>query len=382
MKYFITLLIGAALAFGGTYVVSEMSHEDDHHGEDSHHDDELVAREPVRADGSFTIATSFYPLQFALEQIAGENAEIINIGAGRDPHDFRPSVQAMRTLSQADLVVLQGADFEPWGDEVKARLQADRVPVLLATANLTLREGGHAHDEDHADEHEDDHADEAAPAHDHEESEQHHDDHEAEGEHHDEHEEDGGHGHEDETRHHDDEHDHAHGAFNPHTWLDPVLFSETVEHLAEALTTLDPENAVSYAENAAALKAELTALDTTYETRLQSCTLDEVITSHAAFSYLGERYNFTIHSIAGLSTQDQPSATTLATLREEAAEGINTILLEENSIAAYGETLARETGLQTLSINPIAFSIPEGTDYLTLMQANLDTFATALNCND
>lgn len=360
MKYFIALLIGSALLIGGWYVVSEQHHDDhaddhDHNATKHHHDDELVAREPVRADGTFTIATSFYPLQFALEQIAGEKAEIINIGAGRDPHDFRPSVQAMRTLSQADLVVLQGADFEPWGDEVKARLQADRVPVLLATANLTLREGGHEHDDDHADEHEDEHATE--------------------------HEEDGDHAHDDDA-HHDDEHDHAHGAFDPHTWLDPVLFSETVEHLAKALATLDPENATTYAENAAALRARLAALDTAYQTKLQNCELDEVITSHDAFSYIAARYGFTIHAIAGLSTQDQPSALTLATLRAEAAEGIDAILLEENSIAAYGETLARETGLQTLNINPIAFIIPEGTDYLTLMERNLDTFATTLKCND
>ena len=72
---------------------------------------------------------------------------------------------------------------------------------------------------------------------------------------------------------------------------------------------------------------------------------------------------------------------TLAALREEAAEGIGAILLEESSITAYGETLARETGLQTLSLNPISYVIPDGEDYLTLMQKNLDAFAFALKCD-
>jgi ABC-type Zn uptake system ZnuABC Zn-binding protein ZnuA len=74
--------------------------------------------------------------------------------------------------------------------------------------------------------------------------------------------------------------------------------------------------------------------------------------------------------------------TTLAELRAEAAEGIGAILLEENSITAYGETLARETGLQTLSLNPIAHIIPANETYLTLMRKNLDSFATALVCNE
>jgi zinc transport system substrate-binding protein len=97
---------------------------------------------------------------------------------------------------------------------------------------------------------------------------------------------------------------------------------------------------------------------------------------------VADRYNFTAHAIAGLSTQDTPSITTLAALREEAKEGIGAILLEDNSITAYGETLARETGLRTLNFNPIAYRIPEDANYLTVMQSNLTSLATALTCNE
>lgn len=332
-------------------------HADKYGNKEEHHDDdhELVAKEPVRADGTFTITTSFYPLQFALERLTGDLAAVTNIGAGRDPHDFRPSTQDILTLQQSDLVVLQGAEYEPWGEDVEEQLEAESIPVLIATAELTLRAAGtdsHADEEEHHDEEE-------------------HDEHEDEDEHHDE----------EEDEHHEDEDEHAHGAYDPHTWLDPVLFSETVEHLTEALVTLDPENATTYEVNAATLQAELAALDTDYETTLANCTLDEVIASHDAFGYLSERYDIMIHTIGGISTQDLPSATTLAELKEEAEEGVGAILLEENSIAAYGETLAAETGLTTLPVNPIAYIIPEGADYISLMRANLETFSTALSCN-
>ncbi len=355
MKYLIGII--ALLLVGGAVYTLQSDHGDDHHDEHGHeHEEALTAKEPVRADGSFTLATSFYPLQFALERIVGDLGVVTNIGEGKDPHDFEPTTQDILTLQKADLVVLQGADFEPWGDDVITQLKSDKVPVVLATADIKLQEGGHHHEDE--DEHEEGH-----------EHEDEHDEESEEDDHEIEHEEEG-----------HDEHDH--GAFDPHTWLDPVLFGEMVEHITEAIITLDPENASTYQANASALQSELAKLDTEYKNRLTNCELDEVITSHDAFSYVAKRYNFEVHSIAGLSTQDTPSVTTLAELKEEAEEGISVILLEENSITAYGETLARETGLKTLGINPIAYIIPSEENYMTLMQKNLDTFSTALKCNE
>lgn len=353
-------------------------------------------------DNGITVATSFYPLAYAIERIVGTEGSVVNVGAGRDPHDFRPSAQDIITLQSADLVALQGAEFEPWGDDVKAQLETEGVPVVIATEPLSLHEGGHDHDhshdeEEHADEtghdeahhdeephdeadhtHEEDagHEEESNDAHSHEAE----DDHTHEDEQHDEHEEDGQ-DNEDEPGY-EDAHDHEHGAYDPHTWLDPVLMQEMVTYLTEAVVAVDPDNAATYEANAAALQADLAALHTDYEAALASCALDEVIVSHDAYGYVADRYGFTTHAIAGLSTQDQPSATTLATLLEEAAEGIDAILLEENSVAAYGETLARETGLTTLPINPISYAIPDGADYLSLMRDNATTFATALGCNE
>ncbi|MCA9358100.1 zinc ABC transporter substrate-binding protein [Candidatus Kaiserbacteria bacterium] len=302
------------------------------------------ARTDVMHAEDISIVTSFYPLEFALTRIVGDVGTVTNIGAGSDPHNFEPTTKDMVAMQRADVVVLQGAEFEPWSDSTIDRLEADGVPVIIATDTIELHEGGHNHeDEGHE---------------------------EAETEHENEHEEEV----------HEDEH--HHGAYDPHTWLDPILFSQTVTYLTERISVIDPGNAATYQENAAILQSELAALNNEYENRLADCALTEVITSHDAFGYLAERYHFEVHSIAGLSTQDTPSVTTMAELKEEAAEGIDAILLEENSVAAYGETLARETGLQTLTINPIAYIVPTGHNYLTLMRSNLTAFATALQCHD
>lgn len=369
MQKTISILIALLVLGAGAWYFATLDREHDH----DDHTDELVAKEPVRADGEFTIATSFYPLAFALETLTAGVATVTNIGAGQDPHDIQLSAANVQAMETADFVVLQGAGLEPWTEDIKAQLERAEVPVLLATAKLNLREGDHSHD--HAEE-------EHAAEHDHAHDEAHGDEHGHTTDTHseDEHVTEEAHSHDE---HGHDEHDHHdHGAYDPHTWLDPVLFSETVGELVEALSTLDPENATLYAERGAALQAELATIHTAYETRLATCTYREVITSHDAFSYVGARYGFTIHTIAGLSTQDQPSAQTLAMLGEEVAEGgVGAILLEENSIAAYGETLAAETGLRTLSINPIAYAIPDGETYLTMMEQNLAVFADALQCS-
>jgi len=377
MKYLIGIgggvIIGGfifALIFDGQQSPAQAPQEDHEHEQTA-----LFLEEAVRADGVFTVVTSFYPLAFALERIGGDKVAVENIGAGRDPHDFEPSVRDMRSLQDADLVVLQGADFEPWSDAVRDQLRAERVSVVSATAELDLRSGCHDHEEPQHEEAESER--EAASVEGHHDESHHEEPHDAEPEQ-ETHEAEPSDDHHGEST---DDHGHEHGAYDPHTWLDPVLLSETVTHLAETLATLDPENATTYETNAAALRAELAALDTEYATTLAQCELSEVITSHDAFGYVGARYDFEIHAIAGLSTQDSPSAIVLAELREEAQEGVGAILLEESSVTAYGETLSRETGLQTLTINPIAFVVPADEDHLSLSRANLEAFATALQCN-
>jgi zinc transport system substrate-binding protein len=330
----ITLFIGiAVLVIGGWLLLSLY----DDHGHESGVDWPLVAKEPVRADGTFSIVTSFYPLAFIVEQLTGDLAEVQNLSAGQDPHDYQLTTRDRLAIERADLVIIQGTDFEPWGDGVIQEMRKKQAPLIVATTQLNLREY-----EDHDDEE----------------------------------------SHEDEELHEDDEDDHGHGLYDPHTWLDPLLMKQKVETIATALSTLDPENAATYEANATTLLAELDALHEAYVSALSSCAVEEAIISHDAFGYLTNRYGIKTHAIAGLSTQDTPSATLLAALAAEAEEGITTILTEESSVTEFAETLARETGLALQPINPIAFAIPDGEDYFSLMRSNLDALVLAYSCGN
>lgn len=291
------------------------------------------------------IVASFYPLAFITEKIVGDKAEVINIAGASDVHEYEPSPQDMVKLNEADLVVFQGAELEPWTDGVIPELTQKGILTLEVTHDLELTK---------MEEHEEHH--EAAE----------HDDHED------------NHGDEHEEKDHDEHH---HGEFDPHTWLDPVLAQDMVNHILEAVVQIDPSSKTTYETNAQQLKDRFEKLDADFQTVLRQCTNNEVIVSHAAYGYLARRYGFQMHPITGFSPQDEPSAKILAELKEEAEEGITHILIEENNIKRFADTLANETGLKTLPVNPLGRgTLDPQKDFFDIMEANLQSFQLALDC--
>lgn len=299
------------------------------------------------------IVTSFYPLEYFVSEIVGDTVEVVNIGKNNDPHEFTPSAKDIVTMQEAALVVLQGAGLESWSEDVEHQLEEAGVPVFVANERLALYERKEDLHEDHEN-------------HEHEEEE------------HDVHEQD--HDHEDEHGH-DDGHDHDHGAYDPHTWLDPVLAAETVGYLTEEIVALYPEYKSVYEANAQMLIQKLSELDAAYSAALspEVCSVDEALVSHNAFGYIARRYGFTMHPIAGISTQDKPSAKLLAELKEEAEDGVLAVLTEENSVKKYAETVAQETGIMLIPINALPTGF-QGGDYIDGMRSNLESLTKAYGC--
>ncbi len=290
-----------------------------------------------------TIVASFYPLAYFAEQVVGDGLMVVNLAGATDVHEYSPTPQDMVRLNEADLVLYLEEQFEPWVGDVIPNLVAAGVPTLEVIEGLELLKM-EEHDEDDHDEH-------------------------------------GHEGHEDEHEDEDDHHGHNHGEYDPHTWLDPVLAQAMIEKITAAVVQIDPANEANYVANAAAVTKRLVALDETYRAGLSACATDEVIVSHDAYGYIAERYDLDLHAIAGLSTQDTPSAKILAELKEEAEEGITHVLVEDNSVKEFAETLARETGLATLPLNPLGRgTLDTSKDYFDVMGDNLESFRMALSC--
>ncbi len=174
------------------------------------------------------------------------------------------------------------------------------------------------------------------------------------------------------------------GAIDPHTWLDPKNMVTVTNAVAETLSTADPAHAKAFRANAETLVAQLDDLDTSFETGLRTCERRTIVTSHAAFAYLADRYDLTQVPIAGIDPSSEPSPRDLADITQMVrAEGITTVFTEELVSPAVARTVAKETGATTATLDPIEGLGDRTSDqtYLTLMQRNLTAIRAANSCS-
>jgi zinc/manganese transport system substrate-binding protein len=135
---------------------------------------------------------------------------------------------------------------------------------------------------------------------------------------------------------------------DPHWWLDPIRAARAVRLIAEALALISNGDWSVRAENAA---ATLEALDGELRTALDAIPAGrrKLITTHDAFGYFAERYEFEVIGvlISGGATQAQPDPQALAELAAVIrAEGVPAIFGETTLPTNVAEALAAEVGSQ------------------------------------
>ncbi|ACX65683.1 metal ABC transporter solute-binding protein, Zn/Mn family [Paenibacillus sp. Y412MC10] len=352
------------------------------------------------------VKTSFYPMYEFTKQVAGDLADVENlIPPGIEAHDWEPTPQDMAGISDADVLVYNGAGMEGWVDQVLESIQGTGVSAIEASKGIEIMEGtGHSHDHgeegDHGhDEHAHDHGEEGdhshdEHAHDHgEEGDHSHDehahDHGEEGDHsHDEHahdHEEGDHSHDEHAHDHEEEgHHHDHGGLDPHVWLSPAMAVKQVRNIEAGLAEAAPEHQEAFKANADAYVSKLEALDKEFRDGLKNTKRKDFITQHAAFGYLAREYGLTQVPIAGLSPDQEPSAAQMAEVIEFAKEhNVKTIFFEMLVSSNVAETIASEIGASTSVLNPIEGlteeDIADNLDYIAIMRQNLDALTKALN---
>lgn len=172
---------------------------------------------------------------------------------------------------------------------------------------------------------------------------------------------------------------------DPHFWLDPQLMSTAVQAVADALTNVSPSDAEAFRANARGYRSELAALDRDFELGLSACGRRDLVTTHAAFSYLARRYRLEQLAVAGVSPEAEPDAARLASLTAQIqARHITTVFFEDLVPSKVADTLAREAGVGTAVLSPLEgltrHDADAGKDYLAIMRDNLAAIRLALGC--
>ncbi len=282
-----------------------------------------------------TVYASFYPIYDFTNKIAGDFIDLkLIVPAGAEPHDFELSAKTLAEMENADLIILNGLEFETWTDSLPDSLSSKIVSLGENVNPLPYEE--HLHEGDsHSNE---------------------------------EHIEDG--------HSHDSEYD-------PHVWLDPLRALQMSEIIYENLSDLDPENKTIYESNFNNLKGKFIDLDLEYKQLETVQNKKEIIVSHNAFSYLAERYGLEFHSISGISPESEPSLKVLSEITDLVnSEGIKVLFFEELANEKIIHTLADETGVEADVLYTIEGmtddEIYNGEDYFSKMRLNLNKLKSAI----
>ena len=163
---------------------------------------------------------------------------------------------------------------------------------------------------------------------------------------------------------------------DPHVWLVPIRYAATAERIGEELDRR-PE--------AERFSTKLRALDREFRSGLSRCERDEIVTSHAAFGYLAERYGLEQVAITGIAPEAEPTPRELANVvRQVRAVGATTVFFETLVSPRLAETVAREVGATTAVLDPLEGLTEKesaaGEDYFSVMRENLAALRKALGC--
>ena len=348
------------------------------------------SKEPVHVVATFSIIGDM------VERIGGENVELTTIvGPDGDTHVYQPTPQAARAVAEAEILFMNGLEFEGWFERLAEAADFNGTIVVTTTGiePIAYEENDHENHEEHSethakiDEHDHDHEEHDET---HAKIDDHDHDHEEHGETHakiDDHD----HDHEEHGETHakidDHDHDHGghdHGAFDPHAWHSLKNAVVYVDNITAGLAKADPSNAGNYYENRATYVAELNALEAEVKALMESVPENRrtVVTSHDAFGYFGEAYGLSFIAPQGLSTESEVSAADITRLiMQIREENISAVFVESIADNRILEQIASETGATiggTLYTGALSNEDGPASTYLDMIRHNAVTISQAL----
>lgn len=190
-----------------------------------------------------------------VRSIAGEHAEVVVLMApGTDPHLWTPTRNDVLRILEADAVFMNGLLLEGRAGDAFARVEASGRPVVRIAESLDRRELL---------------TDRENPSH-----------------------------------------------FDPHVWMDPILWAKTAPAVASGLAKAAPDHAKEFTTAATQVQDRANALDRDISISISSIPVAQrtLVTAHDAFGYFGRRYGLEVLGVQGISTESEPSLATIESL--------------------------------------------------------------------
>ena len=295
------------------------------------------------------IVTTIYPPYDFAKNVGGDLVELtMLLKPGMESHSYEPTPADIIKIMNCDVFLYAGGESDVWIEDllgagettVRAYPLLDWVDPIEEETVEGMQTKGHSHE--------------------HEEEEECHEEHE--------------------------EAVHLHGEeYDEHVWTSPKNAMLIVGKLRDLFCEMDPENAVTYQENARIYLEKLEELDRTFRDVTANAQWDTLIFGDRfPLLYFVRTYGLEYYAaFPGCSMETEPSASMIAFLTEKVKEEqIPVIFYLELSNGKIAEAIAECTDAQTAVFYSghaiTADDLEAGEDYLSLMYRNVDTLKMAL----
>lgn len=221
-----------------------------------------------------------------VKQVAGDRATVEGLmGAGVDPHLYKPTASDIVKLQRADVIFYNGLVLEGKMTDVFARLGRTKKHVY-AVSDAIPREKL------------------LQPA-------------------------------------------QFEGHYDPHVWFDVMMWRDCIKSVVNGLSAADAANAAYYRERGAQAEKAMAAIDEWAKKKAEELPKEKrvLITSHDAYNYFGRAYGFTVVGLQGISTATEAGLADVAKLADFIKQrGIKAIFVESSVPHATIERVAADSG--------------------------------------
>ncbi|CAN7318084.1 zinc ABC transporter substrate-binding protein AztC [Aminobacter sp. LjRoot7] len=282
--------------------------------------------EPLKVVASFSIIGDF------AKNVGGDRIELTTlVGPDGDAHVYEPSPADAVTMSKADVVLVNGLQFEGFLQRLveASATKASVVELTKGVEPIKMKE-------DH------EHAAEAGGDH------------------------------------------HHHGDLDPHAFQSIANAKIYVKNIADAFCAADTTGCDAYKSNADAYTAKLTAAETEVKEAVAAIPQAKrtIITSHDAFGYFENAYGLTFLAPEGISTEAEASAADVAALISQVrGDKASAIFVENITNPRLVEQISAETGVKvggTLYSDALSKADGPAPTYIDMMKSNIATIKGAI----
>ncbi|GAA5100126.1 metal ABC transporter solute-binding protein, Zn/Mn family [Wohlfahrtiimonas larvae] len=270
------------------------------------------------------VVTSFSILEDIAHNIGKDKVTITSmVKRNQDPHGYDPSFSDIQNLYTADLLIVNGLNFENWLN--RATKQANfKGEIITASQGVNIihlkKDHDHQHDENHE--------------------------------------------------------NHDHGDTDPHIWQNPLNGIIMAENITQAFIAKDPENKDFYIKNLESYSEKLHNLDKKIMQQLRDIPNQPLkgIVLHDSFRYFSERYPIQFFPILDAHSISEPSVKTFA--------GIKNLITHNQISVIFAESMEQNRFITTI-VND--YQITNGGQLISdtiLKQGNAcDSYIGILECN-